>query len=496
MFPGQGAQYVGDGPRPLRAARRSSGKHLDACCERAREAPRPRPAAASSIPSPAGSGGGGGTAEPDRDHPARALRRRVRAGPALDELGRRAPGHDRPQHRRIRGGASGRGASPSRTRFASWPSEVGSCSRCPRGRCSRFPSPRRGCARLLREGLSLAAVNAPSFCVVSGPTPAIEALEEELQRRDRPTTRLHTSHAFHSAMMDPILEPFREALSASRFAAPKPLCLEPDRRLDHGRPRPPIPGTGYATCERPCAFAQRYRDPGRGCRAHPPRGGPGQRRSAPSSRQQARASVGPAGRRPLAAPSAGSRTPTLRTFSPASAGFGRREARCPLPASSAGEKRRRARRCRPTPSSASATGSSPTRTRAFSSASAKRDPGGLVLPSDLEVGAPFGDRVLGKRLQRRSAVALLRGRAGAWASAWWTVCASRETAWSPCDRAAAFSGSARTGFAIDPCQRCSLRPAAGEAGGRGALDWPRRPRAVRGSGASRPTDRRGDGPRE
>src|SRR5207237_6155317 len=73
----------------------------------------------------------------------------------------------------------------------------------------------------LAEGTALAAVNGPSFCVVSGPTPAIEALEQALQRRNLSATRLHTSHAFHSAMMDPILAPFRERLRAVKLQAPR-----------------------------------------------------------------------------------------------------------------------------------------------------------------------------------------------------------------------------------------------------------------------------------
>ncbi|MEW6742819.1 MAG: amino acid adenylation domain-containing protein [Planctomycetota bacterium] len=56
--------------------------------------------------------------------------------------------------------------------------------------------------------LSIAAVNAPRLSVVSGPTEVIEAFERELRGRRVATSRLHTSHAFHSAMMEPILEAF------------------------------------------------------------------------------------------------------------------------------------------------------------------------------------------------------------------------------------------------------------------------------------------------
>ncbi|MCP4157182.1 MAG: amino acid adenylation domain-containing protein, partial [bacterium] len=60
----------------------------------------------------------------------------------------------------------------------------------------------------LKENLELAAVNRPTRCVVSGTHEAVERLEKQLTEAGHHTTRLHTSHAFHSRMMDPILEEF------------------------------------------------------------------------------------------------------------------------------------------------------------------------------------------------------------------------------------------------------------------------------------------------
>jgi acyl transferase domain-containing protein/acyl carrier protein len=74
---------------------------------------------------------------------------------------------------------------------------------------------------MLRGGLALAAVNAPSLCVVSGEAPEVEALETDLARRGVSVARLHTSHAFHSAMMDPILDRFRERVAAVRREPPR-----------------------------------------------------------------------------------------------------------------------------------------------------------------------------------------------------------------------------------------------------------------------------------
>jgi amino acid adenylation domain-containing protein len=67
-------------------------------------------------------------------------------------------------------------------------------------------------APLLAEGLSLAAVNAPSSCVVSGEIEAVGALAEALKEKGIQCRQLHTSHAFHSAMMDPVLEEFKQAV--------------------------------------------------------------------------------------------------------------------------------------------------------------------------------------------------------------------------------------------------------------------------------------------
>ncbi len=74
---------------------------------------------------------------------------------------------------------------------------------------------------LLGPALSIAAVNAPSLCVASGPTEAVQALEAQLAQRKVEFRRLHTSHAFHSAMMDPILEAFAARLRDVRLSRPR-----------------------------------------------------------------------------------------------------------------------------------------------------------------------------------------------------------------------------------------------------------------------------------
>ena len=71
---------------------------------------------------------------------------------------------------------------------------------------------------LMTPGLDLAAVNAPSMVVVSGPHEVVDAFEGKVSQ-EHACTRLKTSHAFHSAMMDPVVDRFVELV---RDAAPKP----------------------------------------------------------------------------------------------------------------------------------------------------------------------------------------------------------------------------------------------------------------------------------
>lgn len=73
---------------------------------------------------------------------------------------------------------------------------------------------------LLTDQLALAALNAPDNCVVSGPQPATELLREQLQTRGVRCRYLQTSHAFHSAMMDSILEPFTEQVRQVHLQPP------------------------------------------------------------------------------------------------------------------------------------------------------------------------------------------------------------------------------------------------------------------------------------
>lgn len=64
----------------------------------------------------------------------------------------------------------------------------------------------------LDEHISLAAVNGEEQVVVAGNTAAIAMLMDRLNEDNMPFVKLFTSRAFHSSMLDPLLEDFREIL--------------------------------------------------------------------------------------------------------------------------------------------------------------------------------------------------------------------------------------------------------------------------------------------
>jgi acyl transferase domain-containing protein len=90
----------------------------------------------------------------------------------------------------------------------------------PRGAMLAVPMPEDALRKLLPATLSLAAVNGPAQGVVSGPTPEIEAFRATLAAAGKTGVVLHTSHAFHSAMMEPILETFAERVSRVKRSRP------------------------------------------------------------------------------------------------------------------------------------------------------------------------------------------------------------------------------------------------------------------------------------
>ncbi|MER5898251.1 type I polyketide synthase, partial [Streptomyces sp. NPDC001876] len=67
------------------------------------------------------------------------------------------------------------------------------------------------------SGLDIAAVNGPSSVVLSGPTEDIERYADECAARGLRFNVLSVSHAFHSALMEPMLDEFATVLSGLTF---------------------------------------------------------------------------------------------------------------------------------------------------------------------------------------------------------------------------------------------------------------------------------------
>ncbi|MFH8477177.1 type I polyketide synthase, partial [Streptomyces sp. NPDC018000] len=78
--------------------------------------------------------------------------------------------------------------------------------------------------RELLDGLddaAIAAVNGPRSVVVSGTAASVEAVVEAVKAKGGKTSRLKVSHAFHSPLMDPMLEEFRQIAQGLEYTEPR-----------------------------------------------------------------------------------------------------------------------------------------------------------------------------------------------------------------------------------------------------------------------------------
>ena len=90
----------------------------------------------------------------------------------------------------------------------------------PHGSMAAVPLSELELQPLLDGRVSLAAINGPATCVISGPRPEVEQFAAELAQRGLPCRPLHTSHAFHSSMMDPAVAPFVDSVRHVRLNPP------------------------------------------------------------------------------------------------------------------------------------------------------------------------------------------------------------------------------------------------------------------------------------
>ena len=90
----------------------------------------------------------------------------------------------------------------------------------PKGKMLSISLPEAEIKPFLNKDISLAAINATNLAVVSGTIEAIAQLEQQLQELSIEYRQLHTSHAFHSAMMEPMLETFQAELQQIKLSPP------------------------------------------------------------------------------------------------------------------------------------------------------------------------------------------------------------------------------------------------------------------------------------
>ncbi|HEX7735315.1 MAG TPA: beta-ketoacyl synthase N-terminal-like domain-containing protein [Ktedonobacteraceae bacterium] len=91
----------------------------------------------------------------------------------------------------------------------------------PAGLMLSVPLAARELQPLLTDGLSLAAINGPALCVVSGTIEAIGELEALLACKGLEVRRVNIEAALHSEMVTPVLEPFTRFLETLSLHAPQ-----------------------------------------------------------------------------------------------------------------------------------------------------------------------------------------------------------------------------------------------------------------------------------
>ncbi len=74
---------------------------------------------------------------------------------------------------------------------------------------------------LYSSQVSIAAINGPQSIVISGDSSDVDSIISELKSKQIKTHELTVSHAFHSPMMEPVLEPFAQVAATVNYSAPK-----------------------------------------------------------------------------------------------------------------------------------------------------------------------------------------------------------------------------------------------------------------------------------
>ncbi len=82
------------------------------------------------------------------------------------------------------------------------------------------------------DAVSIAGINNPTETVISGKTEAVHAVADALKAQELDGRHLTVSHAFHSALMDPMLDAFEAVAASIQMQSPKlPLVSNADGQL-------------------------------------------------------------------------------------------------------------------------------------------------------------------------------------------------------------------------------------------------------------------------
>jgi len=98
---------------------------------------------------------------------------------------------------------------------------AGLMQKLPKGSMLSVKSAPEKIEEFLGSKLSIAVLNTPDSCVVSGNDGEIERLRQTLAEKKISCKMLETSHAFHSPMMNDILEPFYKQLNGIKLNPPE-----------------------------------------------------------------------------------------------------------------------------------------------------------------------------------------------------------------------------------------------------------------------------------
>ena len=91
----------------------------------------------------------------------------------------------------------------------------------PKGSMLAVPLSEEKLKPLTGKGISIATVNSPDQCTVSGPTDEIKLFKDIMEDQGIYCNDLHTSHAFHSEMMEPILKDYAGHVKKIELKSPR-----------------------------------------------------------------------------------------------------------------------------------------------------------------------------------------------------------------------------------------------------------------------------------